>query len=103
MDMDETMETGARRELVEETGLEVGPLAQCGTFGDPGRDPRGRTISVGFVGVLLGEPPAPQSGDDASDAKWHPVRRLPKLAFDHRTVIRTTRDWLAAARTILPA
>ena len=46
IEMDETLEESARREFREETGLRAGKLVQLGTYGDPGRDPRGRTISV---------------------------------------------------------
>ena len=94
LDMDEALEAAARRELVEETGLKVGCVHELGAYGNVGRDPRGRTISVAFVAVHCGEPPAAQAGDDASDARWFPVRRLPKMAFDHRQIIRDARRWL---------
>src|SRR3954467_675937 len=49
VDMDEDLETAARRELREETGVEAGDLEQLHTFGAPDRDPRGRTISVAYL------------------------------------------------------
>ncbi len=83
----ETLLQAARRELYEETGLEGIKLVQLATFGDPGRDPRGWTVSIVFWG-WLGEAPAPtQAGDDAADARWWPVDALPPLAFDHADVI----------------
>jgi 8-oxo-dGTP diphosphatase len=90
IDMEETLEASARRELLEETGLAPRRLVQLGTYGDPGRDPRGRTISVVFlarVTAAAGE----QAGDDAADARWFPLARLPRLAFDHRRILREAR------------
>ncbi len=92
VDEDEPLERAARRELEEETGLAVDtPFVQVGTFGDPGRDPRGWTVSVVFGVVLTGEPPAVVGGDDAHEAAWHPLDELPPLAFDHDVVLETAR------------
>ncbi|MBN1247623.1 MAG: NUDIX hydrolase, partial [Anaerolineae bacterium] len=82
----ESPEEAARRELREETGLEVGDLCQIGAFGEPGRDPRGWIISIAYVATVLGKD-APRSGDDAADMRWWPVTALPSLAFDHRRII----------------
>lgn len=89
IEMSETLEEAARRELAEETGVRVTHLEQLYTFGDPGRDPRTRVISVAFLG-LAGPDQArqPVAGDDAADAAWWPVDRLPPLAFDHDRVLR---------------
>ena len=87
IDMDETLEESARRELREETGLEVGRLEQLHSFGDPGRDPRGRVISVTFLGRIDPAKVKLQAGDDAADAQWFPLQRLPPLAFDHREIL----------------
>jgi len=87
VELDEELPDAARRELAEETGVVVGELAEVGTFGRVGRDPRGRTISVAFAALQVGELPAPQAGDDSADARWHPLRRLPPLAFDHREIV----------------
>ncbi len=81
----------ARRELLEETGIEwEGPLFQIGAFADPGRDPRGWTASVVWGAVLAEEIPA-QGGDDAADAAWHRLDRLPRLAFDHEEIVAAAR------------
>jgi len=86
IDMEEPLESAARRELLEETGLEAPGLSQLGAFGDPGRDPRGRTISVVYWTRL--ERPVPVTGgDDAREAAWFPVSALPVLAFDHEIII----------------
>jgi 8-oxo-dGTP diphosphatase len=87
IDMGETLEESARRELREETGLEVGRLEQVHTFGDPGRDPRGRTIAVAFLARVDGANAAPKAADDAAEVGWHPLNRLPPLAFDHADIL----------------
>lgn len=87
VDKDESLEDAAARELLEETGLRRIHLEQLGAFGDPGRDPRGHTVSVVFIGVLGHRIPA-RGADDASDAGWHPARRPPVLAFDHQNILR---------------
>jgi 8-oxo-dGTP diphosphatase len=90
----------AERELAEETGLVPRrPLVQLAAYGDPGRDPRGWTVTVLFV-VLLedGEPDAVAGSDDAAEAAWHPVHALPELAFDHA---RLALDALASVRDLV--
>jgi 8-oxo-dGTP diphosphatase len=94
---DEPLEAAARRELWEETGAEPDRLEQLHTFGDPGRDPRGWTISVAYL-ARLGEAAAqgwrPQAGSDASAVAWFDLDTLPPLAFDHAKI-------LACARAVL--
>lgn len=87
---DEDLETAARRELKEETGIELNTFEQLYTFGKPGRDPRGRTISIAYVGFYLGSK-KPKAADDAKDSRWFSVEKLPKLAFDHAEVIELAR------------
>jgi len=89
IDMEETLQQSAERELREETGLENVPLYQLSSFGDPGRDPRGRTITILFGGFLPPPFPTVTAGDDARRAKWFLLDRLPDLAFDHSHVINT--------------
>jgi 8-oxo-dGTP diphosphatase len=91
VDDGEDLETAARRELLEETGLEVGPLKQFGTWGTPGRDPRGWVVSVVFVGDVDASALSPTAGDDASEVAWHPLDELPHLAFDHGDVLAVLR------------
>lgn len=91
VNMDEDLETAARRELIEETGVRVARLEQLHTFGDPGRDPRGRTISVVYMAQLSAARLAPRAQDDAAEVGWHPLDRLPPLAFDHGTVLALAR------------
>jgi len=95
IDMDETLEASARRELREETGLTPRRLVQLAAYGDPKRDPRGRTISVVFLAEVNADAEA-QAGDDAADANWFPLDKLPRLAFDHRRILRDARRRLNA-------
>lgn len=88
VDMDENLDEAARRELLEETHLKGVFLEQLFTFGDPGRDPRGRVVSVAYY-ALVRPDQHPATGDsDASEAAWHPVNKLPPLAFDHADILR---------------
>lgn len=85
---DETLDASARRELAEETGLEVEQLFFTNIYGNPGRDPRGRTISAAYrTAILQGERPSVKAQDDAKDARWFPISQLPELAFDHQVII----------------
>ncbi len=86
MDMDETLEEAAYRELAEETGLQNIALEQLKAYSAPGRDPRHRTISVAFIGFLTDNQQA-KAGDDAHKAQWFPIHGLPSLAFDHAQII----------------
>ncbi len=88
MEMDETIEHCAVRELNEETGLEVAEevLRLVGVYSVPGRDPRGRTVTVAYAVELMSES-APAAGDDAAEVRWWPLAELPPLAFDHARII----------------
>lgn len=86
VDKDEPLEAAAARELREETRLDGILLTQMHAFGDPGRDPRGHTVSVTYVGYLPREAEA-KAGDDAADAAWFKLDKLPDTAFDHHGII----------------
>jgi len=94
VDMDERLETAARRELQEETGVGVKHLQQLAVFGDPGRDPRGRTISVVFLGRVNPGRVQPAADDDAAEVAWHYLYRPPKMAFDHARILSYVRKHL---------
>lgn len=83
----EDINDAVHRELEEETGLTGLPFRQFHTFGAPDRDPRGHTVSVVYVAVIVGEQPPVQGGDDAAEAVWLPVSPLPDLAFDHAEIL----------------
>lgn len=96
LDLEEDPETSARRELNEETGLELpGPVVPIGFFGEPGRDPRGRTISLVFGGTVPSPLPEVQGGDDASEAAWMPIDQSEDgYAFDHAAIVKTALEQL---------
>ncbi len=87
VDMDETLEEAVKRELKEETGLELNNLRQVKAYSAVDRDPRHRTISIAFTG-WAGNSQNAVAGDDASQAAWFPVNNLPPLAFDHDEIIK---------------
>jgi len=91
----ENLETAAKRELLEETGVEVETMEQVQAFGEPGRDPRGHTISIAFLSRIFCEEDLKPS-DDAKDAKWFDIDKLPsmKLAFDHDEIINVAQQFL---------
>lgn len=86
MNMDETTEEAARRELKEETGLIVDDISQIGTFDRVDRDPRGRVITVAYFVVIDGIREV-KGGDDAAVARWFSIQNLPELAFDHQEIM----------------
>lgn len=91
MNMDETLEQCARRELQEETGLAVlSPMTEVGCFNAVNRDPRGRTISVAYTAEVDLDACGPIAGaDDAAKAQWFPLDAIPHpLAFDHDEMLR---------------
>jgi 8-oxo-dGTP diphosphatase len=90
VDVDEDLPDAARRELGEETGIEIednARLVQLGAFGRPGRDPRGHVVSVVYLAGVCREGSAPTAGDDAARARWFGLSRLPELAFDHADIL----------------
>ncbi|MCB0227592.1 MAG: NUDIX hydrolase [Anaerolineales bacterium] len=88
VEIDESLEEAASRELHEETGLTGVVLQQLHAFGDPGRDPRTRVITISYFGDVTEEQARSiQAGDDAADVRWWPVTSLPPLAFDHARII----------------
>jgi 8-oxo-dGTP diphosphatase len=87
--VDETVDNAARRELEEETGLRGPFLEQLYTFGDLKRDPRERIVSVAYYALVKLSLSQTRAATDAADARWFPVSKIPKLAFDHLTIFTT--------------
>ncbi len=101
LDMDETLEEAAVRELREETQVQANRLEPIGAFSRVDRDPRGRVISFGFLAVLPDAPtPEAVAGDDAKDAAWFPLDALPPLAFDHAQIVEQAVQQLRQTRPL---
>lgn len=109
---DESLDAAAQRELHEETGVDAAGgdvyLEQLYTFGEPGRDPRGRVVTVAYY-ALVSNSQILKAGTDASDAGWFAVDELPQLAFDHTQIveyahrrIRNKLDYTSVGFELLP-
>jgi 8-oxo-dGTP diphosphatase len=85
VEVGETAENGCRRELMEETGLDVGALRLIGVYSDPNRDPRGHTCSIAYLARIARV--EPRAGDDAAAAEWVSDWRAQTLAFDHAQIL----------------
>ena len=88
LEMDETPEDGAKRELMEETSLNIEVLKEIGTFGDLNRDPRGRTITIAFYTFIDHRLQEATARSDASEVEWFSVKDLPSMAFDHKQIFK---------------
>lgn len=87
MEMNETTEQCAVRELKEETSIVISDLHQIGVYSKVDRDPRGRTISVAYLAITDKAQDA-VGQDDAAEVKWWPLTALPEMAFDHDDIMR---------------
>jgi 8-oxo-dGTP diphosphatase len=127
VDRNEPLERAAARELQEETGVTGALLEQLAAFGDPGRDPRGHTVSIAYFSMVAAETHPLVAGDDASEVAWFPLGDLPitqpqpppstpaprprkrargherlvTLAFDHARIIELAR-WRLQQRLLDP-
>jgi 8-oxo-dGTP diphosphatase len=86
LNMDETTEQCAIRELEEETGLKIEKAHQVGAYSKVDRDPRGRTVTVAYL-AIVDKPLSVKGQDDAARAEWFPIDALPPLAFDHAEIM----------------
>lgn len=95
----ETVEDAFRREVLEETSLEVEPIDILGVYSDPGRDPRKHAMSVVFVGLILGG--EERAGDDAQGLEWVELADIgkKKLAFDHAQILADYVRWKGSIGT----
>ena len=95
MNMDETTEQCAVRELEEETGLKIANIQQIGAYSKVDRDPRGRTVTVAYLAIIE-KPEAVKGLDDAAKAQWFPISALPKLAFDHEEIMKDAKKLISS-------
>jgi len=86
VEVGESVEQACRREFTEETGLVAGALRLVGVYSEPGRDPRGHTVTVAFMTQIAAAEPA--AGFDAAVAEWVSDWRDIELAFDHADILR---------------
>jgi 8-oxo-dGTP diphosphatase len=94
----ESLEAAAVREAKEETGLDIELIRQLHTYSDPGRDPRGHTVSTVFIARARG---TPRAGDDAGDVQTVSLTGIPfPLAFDHERILA---DYLALRQGAAPS
>jgi 8-oxo-dGTP diphosphatase len=95
INMDESLDSAARRELEEETGVRDVYLEQLYTFGNPRRDPRTRVISLAYFSLVSSDTQSIPSSDESTEVRWFPIRRLPgQLAFDHEAILASAMDRL---------
>lgn len=87
VEIDEDLPAAVARELAEETGLQGVALEQLRAFGRPGRDPRGRTITVAYFGIAETGWDRVQAADDAEHVRWCDIENLPPMAFDHDEIV----------------
>src|SRR5881394_4631947 len=87
--VDETLDAAARRELEEEAGLKNVFLEQLYTFGALHRDPRERVVSVAYYALVKLSDHRARAATDTADARWFPISKVPKLAFDHADILET--------------
>lgn len=109
VEIGESLEKAAARELKEEAGVTKVYLEQLYTFGDPKRDPRGRVISVSYFALVDAESQRIRAASDAAEAEWHSVFNSPKLAFDHKKILdyavwrlRNKIEWTTVGYELLP-
>jgi 8-oxo-dGTP diphosphatase len=84
---DESLEDAVRRELKEEAGIDVNYLEQLYSFGKPDRDPRNRVVSVAYFGLVRPADYQLSAETDAEDVAWFNIKKLPRLAFDHKVIL----------------
>lgn len=98
----EDLEQAVQRELSEETGARINYLEQLYTFGDLGRDPRGRVVSVAYFGLVKPNAFKLTASTDAKKAEWFDIKKLPKLAFDHKKILKIAIERLQGKITYEP-
>lgn len=99
---DESLEEAVERELSEETGVKINYLEQLYSFGGVGRDPRGRVVSIAYFGLVKPNAFKLSASTDAKEANWFNIEMLPKLAFDHKKILKMAIERLRGKITYEP-
>jgi 8-oxo-dGTP diphosphatase len=99
---DESLEEAVQRELKEETGVNINYLEQLYSFGQPGRDPRNRVISITYYGLVKPEAFELYADTDAADVAWFNIKKLPELAFDHKEILTAAHERLKSKMLYQP-
>jgi 8-oxo-dGTP diphosphatase len=87
--VDETVDEGAKRILKEKVNIENVYLEQLYTFGEVGRDPFGRVVSVAYFALIPSDNLVLKTTSEYADIGWFPIADLPPLAYDHNKIVRT--------------
>ncbi len=105
IEIGECLVESAVREMHEETSVELNPseVKQFFTAGDPGRDPRGRTISVCYLAFCRSDNVNPQAADDARSLQWFNISEPPPLAFDHQAILQIARQSMKERLLLTPS
>ena len=96
VNLDESLDAAARRELEEETGVAGVYLEQLYTFGTPDRDPRERVITIAYYALIPSDRIVLQAATDAEGVSWFGMEELPELAFDHHEILSLAHERLVA-------
>ena len=83
----ESLDDAVNRELKDEGGVDVKYLEQLYTFGNPNRDPRQHVVTVSYFGLVRPQDFQIIASSDADDVAWFQIKKLPRLAFDHKKII----------------
>jgi len=97
VDEGEKVEDAVKRELREETSLDIEPTDILGVYSDPSRDPRGHRISVAFIARVISGEAKPSS--DAESIEWLSVNEIKELGFDHNKILKDYQIWRSAKGT----
>lgn len=87
VEVNESIREAVYRELFEEVSIKDIKLHQLHAFGKPKRDPRGRVVTVSYIGMVNADTVSPKASSDAAAAMFLPVDDLPELAFDHQLIV----------------
>jgi len=98
----ENLEQAIERELKEETNVTIDYLEQLYSFGDIGRDPRNRVVSITYFALVKPSHHSIKADTDAQDVAWFDINKLPELGFDHKAIVNKAKKRLQNKLTYEP-